>query len=79
MTRPRGPRFKNDNGLPTIRVGSRAFLCAGASAPHDHPHIYLEMGAGDSIRCPYCGTEFRYDPRLGPGEVFPSDCLFSRS
>jgi hypothetical protein len=25
---------------------------------------------------PYCATLFRFDPRLGPGEADPPDCLF---
>ena len=25
---------------------------------------------------PYCGTQFRFDPRLGPSEADPPDSLF---
>ena len=69
-------KFKNDHGLSEIRIGVKEFKCAGASAPHDHPHIYLEMGTADSIPCPYCATLFRYDPRLGPNEADPPDSVF---
>lgn len=59
-----------------IRIGIKEFKCAGVSPPLDHPHIYLEMGTGDTIVCPYCVTLFRYDPRLGPSEADPPDCVF---
>ena len=69
-------KFKNDGGVSEVRIGVKEFKCAGASAPQDHPHIYLEMGAAETILCPYCATLFRYDPRLGPGEADPPDCVF---
>ena len=59
------PKFVNDDGLPEIRIGAREFECMGATPPHDHPHIYLDMGNDAEIRCPYCGTLFRHDPALG--------------
>ena len=70
-------KFKNDQGVPEIRIGVKEFKCAGASAPHDHPHVYLDMGAAGTILCPYCATLFRYDDRLGPREADPPDCVFS--
>jgi uncharacterized Zn-finger protein len=55
-------KFKNDKGVPEICIGVKEFECVGASPPHDHPHIYLEMGVADMILCPYYGTLFRYPP-----------------
>ena len=69
-------KFKNDQGVSEIRIGAKEFKCAGASAPQDHPHIYLDMGKDDTILCPYCATLFRYDERLGPREANPPDCVF---
>ncbi|MEC5325552.1 zinc-finger domain-containing protein [Aurantimonas sp. A3-2-R12] len=69
-------KFKNDRGVPEIRIGVKEFKCAGASAPQDHPHVYLNMGAADTILCPYCATSFRCDPRLGPHEADPPDSIF---
>ena len=69
-------KFKNDQGVAEIRIGTKKFSCAGASEPQDHPHIYLDMGPNNTILCPYCATLFRYDDRLGPGEVDPPDCVF---
>jgi Zinc-finger domain len=40
------------------------------------PHVYLDMGEDETIRCPYCATVFRFDARLDPGDAIPSDCLF---
>ena len=70
-------KFKNDLGVPAVRIGVKEFKCAGAAAPQDHPHIYLEMGAAGTILCPYCATVFRYDGRLGPRQADPPDCVFS--
>ncbi len=52
------PHFANDEGLAEIRIGVKSFRCIGASAPFDHPHVFLEMGAEDSIVCPYCATRY---------------------
>ena len=72
-----GPaRFKNDRGVPEIRIGTKAFKCIGTSPPHDHPHICLEMGANDRIVCPYCATLFRFDIGLGEDGVEPPDSAF---
>ena len=57
-------KFRNDRGVPCI--GVRKFECIGVSPPQDHPHIYIDMGEADTILCPYCGTRFRFDPRLTP-------------
>ncbi len=69
------PKFKNDHGLPEIEIGVREFKCTGVAAPHDHPHIYLEMGKTDSIICPYCATRFRYNADLG-SRAIPADSVF---
>ena len=59
-------KFRNDRGVPEICIGVREFECIGVSPPQDHPHIYINMGEVDTILCPYCGTRFRFDPRLTP-------------
>lgn len=69
------PKFKNDRGVPEIQIGVKEFNCAGVAAPHDHPHIYLDMGETDSIVCPYCATRFRYSADLGSRAV-PADSAF---
>jgi uncharacterized Zn-finger protein len=69
-------KFRNDDGASEIRIGLKKFKCIGVSPPHDHPHIYLDMGDDSTILCPYCAVLFRYDSRLGPGEADPPDCLY---
>ena len=58
------PKFKNDKGVKVITIGVREFECIGASAPYDHPHIFLDMGQDSNIICPYCSTVYKYDPSL---------------
>ena len=69
------PKFKNDRGLPDIQIGVKEFRCTGASVPHDHPYIYLNMGEAASIICPYCATWFLYNASLGSGAI-PADSVF---
>jgi uncharacterized Zn-finger protein len=69
-------KFRNDNAVSQIRIGIKVFKCIGVSPPQDHPHVYLDMGDDDTIRCPYCATLFRFDPRLHPDEADPPDSLF---
>ncbi len=69
------PHFKNDVGLPSIRVSAKEFMCIGASAPFDHPHIFIDMGSDIEAVCPYCSTLFRYDETLSAA-CDPRDCLY---
>ncbi len=68
-------KFKNDRGLPEIQIGVKEFKCTGVAVPHDHPHIYLDMGETESIICPYCATRFRYSADLG-SRAIPADSVF---
>lgn len=70
MTSPY-PKFQNDPGVASIRIGAREFHCIGASPPQDHPHIYLNMGERDELPCPYCGTLYRFDGQLGGFDADP--------
>jgi uncharacterized Zn-finger protein len=69
-------QLQNDRAVPEIRIGMREFNCIGASPPHDHPHVYINMGDHDTILCPYCATRYTYDARLAPFGVDPEDSLF---
>jgi uncharacterized Zn-finger protein len=68
------PHFANDQGVEKIAIGVREFQCMGARPPHDHPHVFLDMGADTQILCPYCGTCFVYDVRLAPDRTEPAGC-----
>ena len=70
-------KFRNDRGIPEICIGVREFECIGESPPQDHAHVYINMGETGTILCPYCGTRFRFDPRLTPLDAEPPDSLFA--
>lgn len=70
------PHFHNEPGVRAISVGSREFMCVGALPPFDHPHIYIDMGDGDEVVCPYCSTLYRHDPSLKAGTCHPAECRF---
>jgi len=69
------PHFANDQGAEKIYIGVREFQCMGARPPHDHPHVYLDMGADGQILCPYCSTLYVHDTRLKGTETDPAGCL----
>ncbi len=70
------PHFHNNSGAHAISVGVREFMCIGATAPFDHPHIYIDMGDDDEKVCPYCSNLYRYNPALGPTETQPPGHLY---
>lgn len=70
------PHFVNDKGVDRIEIGVKEFQCMGATPPFDHPHVYLDMGDGTELVCPYCSTLFRYDPALKATESDPATCVF---
>lgn len=69
------PKFKNDEAVAIIEVGVKEFHCTGASAPHDHPHVYLDMGSDDEIICPYCSTLYRQNTSLEPTQSVPPSAI----
>ena len=69
------PHIANDKGVEKIFVGVKELQCMGARAPFDHPHVFLDMGGDNQVLCPYCSTLYLHDPRLGPAESDPTDCL----
>lgn len=70
------PHFQNDQGSHQIEIGAREFMCCGASAPFDHPHVYLDMGDDAEIVCPYCSTLYKYNPALSASETRPAGALY---
>lgn len=78
------PHFQNDSGSAQISIGVTKFMCCGASAPYDHPHVFLELGSGNAdnsaeIVCPYCSTLFKFSKDLQPNQTEPENCLFDSS
>jgi len=72
------PHFHNDNGVANIKVGVKEFMCVGAQAPYDHPHVFLDMGEDLEKVCPYCSTLFVYDDSLKATETIPPNCLVTK-
>lgn len=70
------PHFQNDAGHPAIAIGVREFMCVGANAPFDHPHVYLDMGKDNEIVCPYCSTLYIFDPTLAAGTSEPLSAIY---
>ena len=68
------PLYKNDVGVPRIRIGAKGFVCIGETPPMDHPHIYLTMPADGHKICLYCNTEFVYDETLALNTPEPVEC-----
>lgn len=66
--------FQNDAGVAEIKIGVSKFMCCGASEPHDHPHVFLDMGTEDHIVCPYCSTLFTLSSTLGADQTEPTGC-----
>ncbi len=71
------PHFQNDLGARVIETGAHEFMCCGASAPFDHPHVFLDMGDEHEIVCPYCSTLFRHSAKLSALETVPPGCLYA--
>jgi uncharacterized Zn-finger protein len=68
------PHFHNDPSVPVIEIGAKKFMCVGALPPHDHPHVYCDMGDAIEYVCPYCSTLYRHNPALAPNEARPAEC-----
>jgi uncharacterized Zn-finger protein len=73
------PHFQNDAGSALISIGVKKFMCCGASEPHDHPHVFLDMGNEGEIVCPYCSTLYKYSEKLKPTQTEPQNCRFDKS
>jgi len=58
-----------------VVVRSRRIACDGVGGALGHPRVWLEMGEGAFVECPYCdrrfvlpsGVEGAEDERLTPG------------
>jgi uncharacterized Zn-finger protein len=68
------PHFHNQPGVPTVRVGTKEFMCMGALPPFDHPHIFIDVGDESEAICSYCSTLYRFDPALGTRQSDPAEC-----
>ncbi len=69
------PHFHNNDGVSQISIGVKKFMCVGATAPYDHPHVFLDMGDDDEKVCPYCSTLYKLDDSLTSEQSLPEGCL----
>lgn len=70
------PHFHNTDGVDSIAIGAREFMCVGALPPFDHPHVFIDMGDDSEAICPYCSTVYRHDPTLAPADARPANCAY---
>ena len=73
------PHFQNDAGIDKIEIGVREFKCIGASAPFDHPHIFIDLGDSVDAVCEYCSTVYLYNPGLAADETVPPGHLVAEA
>ncbi|MDE2446177.1 MAG: zinc-finger domain-containing protein [Alphaproteobacteria bacterium] len=71
------PYFQNSMGLPRIEVGAHEFMCIGALPPYDHPHVFLDMGQGSEIICPYCSTLYAHNKTLANSAAKPAEAAWA--
>lgn len=74
MAAGKTPHFHNDAGYARIEIGVKEFMCEGAKAPFDHPHVFLDMGDDLEKICPYCSTLYVFNPALHGDETKPEGC-----
>lgn len=70
------PHFQNDAGHHAIEIGVKEFMCVGANPPHDHPHVFLDMGADNEKVCSYCSTLYRFNGALRADQTSPAGSLY---
>jgi uncharacterized Zn-finger protein len=73
------PHLHNDQGASVIHIGAKEFMCVGATAPFDHPHVYLDMGSDNEIICPYCSTHYRFRSDLHADQSDPKGCVLTEA
>ena len=42
----------------TVEVTTTRVMCDGDGGALGHPRVYLEMGDGTAVECPYCDRRF---------------------
>lgn len=71
------PHFHNTDGVAKIEIGAKEFQCIGALPPHDHPHVFLDMGDENEIVCPYCSTHYVYNADLPHDGARPASARYA--
>jgi uncharacterized Zn-finger protein len=71
------PHFHNSMGVAKIEIAAKEFMCIGAVPPHDHPHVFLDMGAASEIICPYCSTLYVVNAKLHGDDSMPGGAAWN--
>ena len=50
-------------------------MCIGANPPFDHPHVFLDIGSGTEVVCPYCSTLYKFVAGQPATQTNPAGCL----
>ncbi len=53
-----GPMTTQTDAPEIIKVSKRRISCDGGGGALGHPKVYLEIGQGDYVECPYCDRRF---------------------
>ena len=63
-----------------VIVEEHRVICDGVGGALGHPRVYMEMGEGSFVECPYCDRRFvlvggghQEDEVLDPGAYDPGD------
>ena len=71
MTPPDSPAPTSSKAAPdapeVIEVETRVVACDGSGGALGHPRVYLNLGAENSVECPYCDRLFVLKPGAGRG------------
>ncbi|MFN7754402.1 MAG: zinc-finger domain-containing protein [Holosporales bacterium] len=46
----------------TVLVNQRSIACDGGNGALGHPRVFLNLGSGGSVVCPYCSRQYVLDP-----------------
>ena len=49
-----------------VEVAQTVVRCDGGGGTLGHPAVYLNMGDGREIDCPYCGRQFTLEAGVTP-------------
>ena len=49
---------QNHSPIEILYVNSKKVSCDGGKGASNHPLVYLTMGEGESVVCPYCSKYF---------------------
>jgi uncharacterized Zn-finger protein len=50
-----------------LYVATTRISCDGGQGALGHPRVFLEMGEGDRVTCPYCDRLFVHRPAIAAG------------